>query len=159
MMTEKAKRRWMQEGTALFDRMFMKYEVMQKKPLDLGNGVKIHSAQIHMIEAVGKGYGNTVTALSGFFMITKGAVSQIVTKLCTEGYVRKTRKTGNDKEIILKLTEKGWKTFRRHREYDKPAVRGIQRIGKRYSEQEIRSFLDILEDIDRIFGRYTGKEG
>jgi DNA-binding MarR family transcriptional regulator len=159
MMTEKTKRLLLDQGIALFDRMFMKYEVLQKKPLDLGKAGKLHAAQIHMIQAIGEGRGETVTALSGFFMITKGAVSQIVTKLCGDGYIRRTRKKGNDKEIPLQLTAKGWNAFRRHQAYDQSAVRDIRRIGRRYSEREIRSFLNFLADIDRVFGRYAAKRG
>ena len=82
---------------------------MEKEPLDVGNGDKLTASHVHTLEAIGKEYGKTVTALSGYFMITKGAVSQVISKLHQEGYVAKLRKKGNNKEIILELTESGIK--------------------------------------------------
>src|SRR5215470_1752708 len=108
------KEKLMVEGQAVFNRIFLKHEALEKEPLDLGNGDKLHGSQIHMIEAIGKEYSKTVTKLSEYFKVTKGAVSQIVSKLHKDGYLTRTKQTGNDKEIILGLTKKGWKAFDVH---------------------------------------------
>ena len=140
----------MREGQALFARILMKYDYAERKPIVV-DGVKMHAAHFHMIEAIGKGYGDTVTALADYFIITKGAVSQIVTRLYGEGYVSKTKREGNDKEIILGLTAKGLKAFKIHEGYGQPMEARIKFAG-RYTEKEMRSFLCILEDVDRVFG-------
>ena len=64
----------MQDGLAIFTRILMKYDALEKEPLDMGNGEKLSAVNIHTIEAIGKEYGKTVTTLSEYFMITKGAV-------------------------------------------------------------------------------------
>jgi DNA-binding MarR family transcriptional regulator len=147
-----------QEGVALFTRILMKYDVMEKVPIDIGDGYRLNASHIHMIEAVGKGYGKTVTALSGYFMITKGAVSQIISKLYNKGYITKTKRKGNDKEIILELTEKGWKAFECHEEYGETAMNDVMQIGNKYDEGELNSFLNILKDIDLLFGKFIAEE-
>ena len=113
---------FMQEGLALFTRILMKYDVIEKEPLDMGNGERLPASHIHMIEAIGKEYGKTVTTLSEYFMITKGAVSQMISKLHKDGYVSKIKKKGNDKEIILELTKKGWKAFELHEKLNESAM-------------------------------------
>ena len=140
----------MRQGWELFTRIFLKYDVLQKSPVDLGTGDRFNGAQIHMIEAIGKGYGQTVTALSGYFMVTKGAVSQIVSRLHALGYVAKTKRAGNDKEIILELTDKGWLAFRRHEAYNESTVAGLRQLRNKYSQAEILAFLNILNDVDQL---------
>jgi DNA-binding MarR family transcriptional regulator len=139
------------EGWAFFTRLLLKSDFAERQPVDFGGAVKLNAAHIHIIEAIGKEYGNTVTSLSGYFRITKGAVSQIVTKLFKAGFIRKIKRKGNDKEIILELTPKGWKAFAAHEKRNEASMRYLIQTGKKYSEREIRSFLTILKEIDRLF--------
>jgi DNA-binding MarR family transcriptional regulator len=144
----------MQEGLAIFTRILMKYDALEKEPLDMGNGEKLSAVNIHTIEAIGKEYGKTVTVLSEYFMITKGAVSQVITKLHKDGYVSKVKKKGNDKEIILELTKKGWKAFELHERLNEVAMGDWAQIRNKYSADETASFLKILSDIDLLFSQF-----
>jgi len=148
----------MRLGWELFTRIFMKYDVLEKSPIDIGAGQRFNSAQIHMIEAIGKGYGKTVTGLSAYFIVTKGAVSQIVSWLYKTGYVTKTKRKGNDKEIILELTEKGWQAFNAHEKYNETAVAELLPLKQKYSLAEIATFLNILSDVDRILLGFVEEE-
>ena len=148
----------MQEGLELFTRIFMKYDILEKAPIDIGIGKKLTATHAHMVAAIGKEYGKTVTALSDYFMITKGAVSQIVSKLDKAGYVAKTKKKGNDKEIILELTDKGWKVFDLHEKYTRAEMNELMQIRNKYSEAEHRLFLNMLNDVDIFFGAYIAKK-
>ena len=49
------------------------------------------------------------------------------------GYVAKTKREGNDKEVILELTDKGWLAFRRHEAYNEATVAALVRLRKQYS--------------------------
>jgi DNA-binding MarR family transcriptional regulator len=147
-----------QESQAVFTRIFMKYDVLEKEPLDMGNGELLNASHIHTIEAIGKEYGKTVTTLSEYFMTTKGAVSQVISKLHKDGYVSKLKKKGNDKEIILELTKMGWKAFELHEKLNEMAAGDWMQIRNKYSEGDLRSFLNILSDIDLYLGQYVAKE-
>ena len=144
----------LQDGWALFTRLFMKYDLLEKTPIDLGAGEKLSAVHVHMIEAIGKGRGNTVTVLSGYFMITKGAVSQVIARLHKLGYVSKTKRKGNDKEIILKLTEKGQQVFDLHEQMNAVTVSDLLELRKKYSQPEIVAFLNILKDVDSLLSRF-----
>lgn len=147
-----------QQGLALFTRILMKYDALEKEPLDMGNGDKLHASHIHTIEAIGKEYGKTVTALSEYFMITKGAVSQVISKLHKNGYISKIKKKGNDKEIILELTKKGWKAFELHEKINGAVMDDLMQVGDKYSSAEVTSFLKMLGDIDLLFSQFIANE-
>ncbi len=148
----------LQEGWALFTRIFMKYDILEKSPIDLGTGEKLSAVHVHMIEAIGKGYGITVTALSGYFMITKGAVSQVISKLQKMGYVNKTKRKGNDKEIILRLTEKGQGVFELHEKNNASTISDLMKLKEKYSQAEILAFLNILNDVDGLLSKFIAEE-
>ena len=126
-MTEMEKE-LVRQGWELFTRIFMKYDILEKSPVDIGTGDKFNGAQIHMIEAIGKGKGKTVTALSKYFMVTKGAISQIVSRLNKMGYITKTKRIGNGKEIILELTEKGRQAYRMHEKYNESTIAELSQL-------------------------------
>jgi DNA-binding MarR family transcriptional regulator len=146
------------EGWAFFTRLLLKSDFAERQPVDIGGAVKLNAAQVHTIEAIGKKYGNTVTSLSRYFRITKGAVSQIVSKLHKTGFVRKIKRKGNDKEIILELTPQGRKAFAAHEKRSEAAMRYLVRAGKKYTEREILSFLTILKEIDGLFDAFRVDE-
>ncbi len=145
---------FIQAGFALFTRILMKYDALEKEPIEIEGG-KLYASHIHMIEAIGKDYGKTITALSAYFMITKGAVSQVVTRLYKDGYLLKTKKKGNDKEIILELTKKGWKAFETHEKINAIVRSSLKQLRHKYSADEAAAFVNILNDIDLWFGQLS----
>ncbi len=131
----------------------MKYDVLGKTPIEISKSEKLSPSFVHMIEAVEKGYGNTVTTLSSYFMITRGAVSQIITKLHKMDYITKTKRKGNNKEIILELTKKGQKAFELHEKLNEPTLDDLKKHLDKYSDDELRSFLNILNDIEHLLNK------
>lgn len=147
-----------QNGIGLFTKIFMKYDALQKKPVAIGNGVYLNAAHMHLIEAIGKDYGKSVTALSSYFRVTKGAISQVVTKLHHDGYLLKTKNKKNDKNIILELTEKGWNAFRYHENFNEPVIKDLLKIRGKYTEFEFSAFLHIMTDIDLFFSKFIAED-
>lgn len=136
----------MREGQELFTRILMKFDLMEKIPFSWGREL-ISRTQLHMIEAIGKGYGTTVTSLAGYFMVTKGAVSQVVAKLGERGFVAKEK--GEGRERILKLTRKGKQAFDLHEGYGELLPEFAAFFGK-YSSEELRAFLSVLKGLDEF---------
>ena len=143
------------KGFELFTKIFMKYEMYGKQPRDIGRGIKINASHMHTIEAIGKGYANTVTSLSGYFMITKGAVSQVVSKLHKDRYIKKSE--GINKMVILELTALGRQALKAHDKHHLSITDELKSLNKKYSKKEIESFLQILSDVDHYFGRFIDK--
>ncbi len=95
---------------SLFIRINKKFNELESLTIDIGNGEKLYPSELHVLDALGNNYANTVTDLSKKFGITKGAVSQVVNKLFDKGFLNKDRKSGF-KEVILSPTDKGWMAF------------------------------------------------
>jgi DNA-binding MarR family transcriptional regulator len=97
---------------SLFIRINKKFNELESLSIDIGSGEKLYPSELHVLDAVGNNYANTVTDISNKFGITKGAVSQVVNKLFDKGFLNKERKPDFVKEIVLSLTDKGWNAFK-----------------------------------------------
>jgi DNA-binding MarR family transcriptional regulator len=86
----------------------------EKKPIKIHDKLFLHRAEIHIIEAIGRHPGINVTSLANQIGITKGAVSQTLKKIHQKNLITKNKDIGNDKEILLNLTEDGKKVFMGH---------------------------------------------
>lgn len=136
------------ELTRLFLRVSAKFAQLEKKSVDLGVGEKLYPTELHTIEAIGNGDGQTVTTLCEYFDVTKGAVSQIITKLEKKGYVEKRRNQDFAREKIITLTPKGLVAFTNHQALHKEMDKEISLELQKYSTQEIarlRAFLLMAE--------------
>ena len=123
------------EMLILFIRISKKFQELEKMSIDIGSGEKLYPSELHVIDAIGNGYGNNVTELSKKFGITKGAVSQVVNKLFDKDFLIKERKSGYGKEVVLSLSEKGLKAFK---------------IQDNYIKRGMMSFSTILEPLSPI---------
>ncbi|MCC7401647.1 MAG: winged helix-turn-helix transcriptional regulator [Chitinophagaceae bacterium] len=139
-----------ESGFEIFTKIFMKYDVLSKQPRNIGNNITISASNIHTIEAIGKRYANTVTSLSNYFMITKGAISQVITKLYKDGYIKKTET--ENKVVLLELSASGKQALKAHDKYNLAIIGKLQSIEKKYSKKEIETFLRILSEVDDCFG-------
>lgn len=131
-----------------FVRVVNKYSIVESQPLDFGTRELLHPSEIHFIVAIGKNEGNTVSELGRNFCITKGAASQMVSKLHKKGYVDKTVSTYTRKEIVLTLTPKGEIAFWGHEKFHKDMDRNFIKEGSLGQEQlaEFKEMLDRLEN-------------
>ena len=100
-----------------FYRLINKLNELENTPYDFGVGETMYPAEIHTIEAVGKNSGINVTELAKRMCVTKGAVSQMVTKLENRGFINRVRRMDNNKEVLLVLTDKGKKAFDGHKQF------------------------------------------
>jgi DNA-binding MarR family transcriptional regulator len=146
-----AEKALLREGQEIFTRLIMKFDLMEKIPFVFGRET-IGRTQLHTIEAIGKGRGRTVTALADYFMVTKGAVSQVVTKLCAHGFVTKAKGPEGGKEKLLELTKKGWEAFELHENYNQISPE-FTSFFRRYKAEELDAFRRILIGLDELSGR------
>ena len=98
-------------------RAFSRYKVLDSKPRDYGTGYLLYSSEIHAIDMIGIHPDCNITGLSEKLGVTKGAVSQTVNKLTKKGLVEKHHDCGNDKEVYVRLTEKGKKARKGFEEF------------------------------------------
>ncbi len=125
-------------------RVGAKFTHLDKKAIDLGVGEKLFPTELHTIEAIGNGCGQTVTRLCEYFDITKGAVSQIISRLEKKGYVEKRRNAEFTKEKIISLTPKGQLVYKNHQALHNQMDSDISATLQKYTDQEIAVLQEFL---------------
>ena len=100
-----------------FLRIINKFKLLEKIPIDHGTGHLLYASEINTLEIIGKSPNINLTQLAGKRGVTKGAVSQIVTKLVKKQLVTKNQAPDNDKVVHLKLTNAGWVAFENHEKF------------------------------------------
>lgn len=135
----------------LLERM---YEV-DAKPIDFGVGQKLHRGELHTVQAIGRRPGLNLTGLAELTGVSKGAASQMVSRLARRGLVRKQAAPGSRREIALELTESGWRGFRAHESLH---ARMIAAVREHYGDEvDARSAetIPVVEDLVRLVERYA----
>ncbi len=133
-----------------FVNLFNKVESM---PFEVGNGNLLFPSEMHTIEALGCSKGKTVTELCVLFGITKGAVSQTISKLVSKGYVKKTRNADYPKEVDISLTLSGEAVFEKHRKFHESMDQELEIFLSAYPSEKI----DELRQIFVLMSAYAEK--
>lgn len=142
----------------LFIRISKKFQELEKMSIDIGSGEKLYPSELHVIDAIGNGYGNNVTELSKKFGITKGAVSQVVNKLFDKDFLIKERKPGYGKEVVLSLSEKGLKAFKIQNDLHKKRDDEFFNYLGTVEPDKIDSFIEIMGKIEEFIDRFLSYE-
>jgi DNA-binding MarR family transcriptional regulator len=133
-----------------FDRVVTAMEGMHTPSLSFGTGVAMYRREIHTIQAIGKNPGINITALAESMGVTKGAVSQTITKLTKKGLVRKTYAPGNAKEVMPELTDLGWIGFRNHEKFHMEVLNiAREYFGDRF-EDKFKAIEAVMTDLSAI---------
>jgi len=136
------------------EKVIVMMEAMHTPSLSFGTGVLMHTKEIHTIQAIGRYSGINVTKLAEQTGVTKGAVSQTLNKLVRKGLVRKTHLPGNNKEVILELTDLGWIGFRNHDKFHMDTLE----IARQYYGDQLQNKLESIDlavnDIYKMLSEY-----
>ena len=100
-------------------RIIVKAFELEKIPRDFGTGDLLYHSEIHTVHAIGSNPGMNITQLAAMLGVTKGAISQVVSKLSQKGLVDRYKEPKNKKQVLLALTPKGQNAYAGHIEYHK----------------------------------------
>jgi DNA-binding MarR family transcriptional regulator len=101
-----------------FKRLFHVLTTGKRAPHEFGD-TALYGAEVHILEIIGKTPGITATDIVNDMQVTKGAVSQIVSKLRRKELVQNSPKAGNIKIHELYVTQKGMEVLLLHDEHEK----------------------------------------
>ena len=139
------------------EKLVVMMESMHTPSLSFGTGVLMYTKEIHTIQAIGRHSGTNVTKLAEHTGVTKGAVSQTINKLVRKGLVRKTHLAGNDKEVVLELTDLGWTGFHNHEKFHMDTLN----MAREYYGDQLESKLDginlAVDDIYTLLNEYENR--
>lgn len=137
-------------------RAMAKYAMIDHKPFDFGVGMQLFPVEIHMVSTVHRLGGAGVTELAEEFGVTKGAVSQQVTKLVRKGLLTKKRDPDNGAKVIVAVTDLGRAAsenhFRFHQEHDHVFLDYLAGL----DETDFKAVEDMAGQMNRWMDGYLG---
>ncbi|MFO7369145.1 MAG: MarR family transcriptional regulator [Bacteroidales bacterium] len=137
----------------LFNRILHLYSAIDKKPKDFGTGDLLYVSEIHAVYLIGSNPEINMTRLAELAGVTRGAVSQMVKRLVSKRYVAKFRVV-NNKEVNLRLTDKGYIIFQHYLDFAKERFVFAEEIYRTASRADIdlvkRLFTVIYENIKNM---------
>ena len=125
---------------------------LEKRQLHEVDGQKLYPSEIHLLLLIDAQSQLNATGLAERLGLTKGAISQTLTRLEKKGVLIKSRDPASKNELILEFTGAGRKVLRH--------FRGVQAaVRKRYDEIFAAFDEDEREVIGRFFRRLHSLRG
>ncbi|MBN1431567.1 MAG: MarR family transcriptional regulator [Methanomicrobiaceae archaeon] len=117
---------------------------------DYGTGDLMYPSEIHTLQAVGDSRGINITGLAERLGITASGVSQMARRLEKKGLVEKIKRSGNDKEILLMMTEKGRAAYLGHERHHTQIQEILNRELNNYDDEQILFLSGFLSRVEEI---------
>lgn len=127
-----------------FIRLVNKYNALEKYPMRYGTRNKFYHSERHMLDQFGDNPEMNITEIAKAAGVTKGAISQIVSKLEKKGAVRRYKGKSNEKEVFIELSDLGKKIYKRHKRVNEETIREINQELSRYSDENVKCLLQIF---------------
>lgn len=132
-------------------RIINKYNADSKKPRKYGkNQIILYSAETHMIEVIGAAKKITTSQLAQTMAVTKGAVSQITTKLLQKGLIAKETFAKNPHTFYVVLTPLGQEVYVEHRDYYEQMIQSVSGIYSEMSQESKEQLHEMIAVLDEI---------
>jgi len=144
------KKRASKELFESFLRLVNKSNALGKHPMTYGTQHQFYHSERHMLDIVGDDPGLNITEFAKAAGVTKGAISQVVSKLEKKGALKRIKRDDNDKEIQLKLTRQGEQIYANHQRVNEEAINRLWRELKKHPEVKI----EFLTQMFRWFEQY-----
>lgn len=112
----------------------------------------ISNNDMHVIEAIGAGDGNNMSAIAKKLNITVGSLTTAINNLVNKKYVVRHRSETDRRVVFVKLTKKGIRAFQHHEEYH---LQMTQAILDKLSEDEIPVLVKTLDGLSTFFRGYS----
>jgi DNA-binding MarR family transcriptional regulator len=138
---------------AQFLRIINKYNQMHKKAMSFGTNIKLQPGEIHTIEAISHREGINVTDLARVLGITKGGVSQMLSRLERKKLIVKTRAGENDKEVRIDLSDLGRKAHQGHLDFHLAMYQDFSNFMDTVTAADINLFRQVLGKVENHLDR------
>jgi len=125
----------------------MNYNDYIKTARDYGTGEIINMVEVHTLTVIEENPGITVTEVALEWNRTKGAVSQIITKLEKRSLIVRKKEAGNAKNVHLYVTDQGKLLSKAHKDYDiKVLTQADKTLRKSFTTEEIDIFYKVMKN-------------
>lgn len=135
-------------------RLVARAESFHAPHFDFGTGVPLFRSEIHTIETIGKNPGINVTRLAEKMGVTKGAVSQMLTRLTKKKLIDKRRMPGSDKEVMIGLSDLGRRAFENHGAFHRQILAVLKDHYGDGLVPELERFRGLVGELSAILGLF-----
>jgi len=145
-----------QKRERILDMIYVSHLYLQElesTPRDYGTGDLLYSSDIHTVVAVGRSPGCNLTELAARLSISKAAVSKFVAKLVRMGYLFKSKRVDNNREVIFNLTRKGQTAALGHQEFEDRTFGPLFEIESALPEKDYQVIRDYFQKIRSRAGK------
>ena len=104
----------------------------------------ISNNDMHIIEAIGLGEGNNMSAIAKKLRITVGSLTTSMNSLVKKKYVVRERSEEDRRIVNIRLTEKGERAYHCHANYHKKMV---EAVAEKLDENEIPVLVKCLDGL------------
>lgn len=111
----------------------------------------LYQSEMHLLQAVGRAPGITMTEIAINASKTKSACSQMVHKLQKRGLLTQVRNSQNNREYKLYLTDRGLEIYCAHEEFDEACLKRSYTYLDNFSEQELLVYIAIQKRLNEAF--------
>jgi len=139
-------------------RLSRKFFEAMKHPNNFGTDKLLYSSEIHTLEMIGKHPGITVTELADRQGISKSALPKLIHKLIEKDLVYRYQETGNKKNILLELTDKGRLAVQNHFKFHETFDSGIMQKLNSLTPEEYLFLNDILQELEQYIDQMEPQE-
>ncbi len=126
---------------------------LEKTPKKFGTKEFLSHSEIHLIEIIGDNEGVSVTDISKFLGITKGAVSQSLKRLEAKDLTTKKTAPDNLSRTIVMLTSKGNTAYWAHKHWHETMDGGFLKYMEELQKEELEIIAHFLEKVEDFLKR------
>lgn len=109
------------------------------------------SNDMHVIEAIGLGDGNNMSAIAKKLNITVGSLTTSMNSLVNKKYAVRERSEEDRRVVYIRLTKKGEKAYRHHEDFHRKMVDAVM---QRLSKEEVPILIKTLDGLYEFFKTY-----
>ena len=132
--------------------LFYKILRLQEKSVSQSSNSAISRTEMHILEVVQDEQDVTITRLADALGITKATASVSVSRLTEKRYLYKDASEQDKRKSILKLTEVGEKSCRKHRQFHDTMIESLLRDFRiedyPYALKSLQALLDFFNQLE-----------
>lgn len=127
--------------------LIMHLKQLERCPRKFGENGLLTPSEAHTIDAIGSGDGILMSELAARLAVSKGAVTQIISRLEGKGFVRRVPHPTDSRAIIVSLTKTGLLAYQAHKEFVQNFYR---KFSMQMTPQEIEIFRTCIVKLCKI---------
>ena len=124
---------------------------LEKKSIVKHGDLKLYPSEIHLIDVIAKGQDINASKMAARLGVTKGAVSQTLTRLEKKGILIKTRDPQNKNELTVHFTLLGKKVLEEQRKLRAAFYEEYAKYFSNISQEEEEIIMGFLKKMGELF--------